>query len=215
MLILPELRHIRSGSPANTLAPPGLAERIRFVGNRLEPSLTLRENGRTAEPPPFSTARGTCSVGQRERSAHGPGSAPAERSRGSLWQSTTRTRRDYAGRKGGAPRDHSRTLSAGAARPRRTRAAPTAHVPRPAAWRVRLWRGRRPGQDRRTKIAAPAGSGRWSPHCRRRAAGHTRSGPGGASRGLAGAGRHVPCRPTGPRPCLDRSPPSAAARAAW
>ncbi len=61
MLILPELRHIRSGSLANTRARPSLAERIRFVGNRLEPSLTLRENGGTAEPPPFSTARGTSS----------------------------------------------------------------------------------------------------------------------------------------------------------
>jgi hypothetical protein len=46
MLILTELRHIRSGSLANTRARPSLAERIRFVGNRLESSLTLRENGR-------------------------------------------------------------------------------------------------------------------------------------------------------------------------
>ena len=53
MLILPELRHIRSGSLANTRAQPGLAERIRFVGTRPEPSLTLRENGGTAEPPLF------------------------------------------------------------------------------------------------------------------------------------------------------------------
>ena len=62
MLILPELRHIRSGSLANRRARPGLAERTRFVGNRLEPSLTLRENGGTGEPPPFSTARGTSSA---------------------------------------------------------------------------------------------------------------------------------------------------------
>jgi hypothetical protein len=61
MLILAELRHFRSGSLANTRARPSLAERIRFVGNRLESSLTLRENGATAEPPPSSTARGTSS----------------------------------------------------------------------------------------------------------------------------------------------------------
>jgi uncharacterized protein YcbX len=76
MLILPERRHIRSGSLANTRAQPGLAERIRFVGNRLEPSLPLRENGGTAEPPPFSTARGTSSD-HRHRS---PGLTRTDRS---------------------------------------------------------------------------------------------------------------------------------------
>ena len=44
--ILPELRHVRSGSWATIRAKPGLAERIRFVGNRLDPSLTLRKTGR-------------------------------------------------------------------------------------------------------------------------------------------------------------------------
>jgi hypothetical protein len=61
MLILPELSHIRSGSLANTRARPSLAERIRFAGNRLEPSLTLREIGGPTEPSLFSTARGTSS----------------------------------------------------------------------------------------------------------------------------------------------------------
>src|SRR5262249_22199942 len=42
-LVLPELRHIRSGSQAPTRAKPGLAERRRFLGNRLEPSVTLRK----------------------------------------------------------------------------------------------------------------------------------------------------------------------------
>jgi len=42
----PELRHLRSGSQAATLARPGLAERRRFAGDRLEPSLTLRKIGR-------------------------------------------------------------------------------------------------------------------------------------------------------------------------
>src|SRR5262249_13518999 len=42
----PELRHLRSGSQAATRARPGLAERRRFVGDRLEPSLTLRKTGR-------------------------------------------------------------------------------------------------------------------------------------------------------------------------
>jgi hypothetical protein len=46
MAILPALRHMRSGSWATTRAKPGLAERIRFVGDRLEPSLTLRKTGR-------------------------------------------------------------------------------------------------------------------------------------------------------------------------
>src|SRR5262249_12715262 len=41
-----ELRHLRSGSQAATRARPGLAERRRFVGARLEPSLTLRKTGR-------------------------------------------------------------------------------------------------------------------------------------------------------------------------
>jgi hypothetical protein len=35
LLILPELRPIRSGSPASTRARRGLAEPIRLVGNRL------------------------------------------------------------------------------------------------------------------------------------------------------------------------------------
>ena len=34
----PELRHRRSGGQAATRAKPGLAERIRFMGNRLEPT---------------------------------------------------------------------------------------------------------------------------------------------------------------------------------
>jgi hypothetical protein len=46
MSILPELRQVRSGSEAATRARPGLAERRRFVGDRLEPSLTLRKTGR-------------------------------------------------------------------------------------------------------------------------------------------------------------------------
>jgi hypothetical protein len=46
VLILPELRHSRSESLANTHAQPSLAELIRFVGNRLEPSWTLRKTGR-------------------------------------------------------------------------------------------------------------------------------------------------------------------------
>ena len=46
MAILPELRHKRSGSWATTLAKPGLVERIRFVGDRLEPSLASRQTGR-------------------------------------------------------------------------------------------------------------------------------------------------------------------------
>ena len=58
MLILSELRHIRSRSLASTRARPDLAERIQFVGNRLEPSLTLRENGGTAEPFPFQLQEG-------------------------------------------------------------------------------------------------------------------------------------------------------------
>jgi hypothetical protein len=46
MAILPELRHMRSGTCATTRAKPGLAERIRFVGDRLEPRLTLCKSGR-------------------------------------------------------------------------------------------------------------------------------------------------------------------------
>jgi hypothetical protein len=45
MSILPDLRQMRSGSWATTRAKPGLAERIRFEGNRVEPSLTLRKTG--------------------------------------------------------------------------------------------------------------------------------------------------------------------------
>jgi uncharacterized protein YcbX len=37
---------MRSGSWATTRARPGLAERIRFVGDRLEPRLTLCKTGR-------------------------------------------------------------------------------------------------------------------------------------------------------------------------
>jgi hypothetical protein len=37
---------LRSGGQAATRARPGLAERRRFVGDRLEPSLTLRKTGR-------------------------------------------------------------------------------------------------------------------------------------------------------------------------
>jgi hypothetical protein len=45
MSILPELRCMRSGSWATTRAKPGLPARIRFLGNCLEPSLTLRKTG--------------------------------------------------------------------------------------------------------------------------------------------------------------------------
>jgi hypothetical protein len=38
-----ELRQLRSGGQAATRAKPGLGERRRFVGNHLEPSLTLRK----------------------------------------------------------------------------------------------------------------------------------------------------------------------------
>ncbi len=51
---------MRSGSWATTCAKSGLAERIRFVGDRLEPSLTLCETGRRNRSL-FSTARGTSS----------------------------------------------------------------------------------------------------------------------------------------------------------
>jgi hypothetical protein len=42
----PELRHRRSGSQTGTRAKLRLAERRRSVGDRLEPSLTLRKTGR-------------------------------------------------------------------------------------------------------------------------------------------------------------------------
>jgi hypothetical protein len=48
MLILPELSPLRSGSQATTRAKPGSAERIRFMGNRLEPSPTLRQTGKSS-----------------------------------------------------------------------------------------------------------------------------------------------------------------------
>jgi hypothetical protein len=45
MAILPELRHMRSATYATIRAKPGLAERIRFVSDRLEPRLTLCKTG--------------------------------------------------------------------------------------------------------------------------------------------------------------------------
>jgi hypothetical protein len=42
----PELRQLRSGGQVPTCLQPALAERLRFVGRRLEPSLTLRKAGK-------------------------------------------------------------------------------------------------------------------------------------------------------------------------